>query len=87
MMPSPVQLMRSWFFLGTAFVQWAQSTPLLDRRADACPGYKASNVKKIDGGITADLSLAGTACNVYGNDLKDLKFVAEYQTGKLRTRS
>jgi len=45
-----------------------------------CPGYKASNVERTDGGLRADLTLAGPECNIYGKDLHDLKFVAEYQT-------
>ncbi|PYH46410.1 putative alpha-glucosidase [Aspergillus saccharolyticus JOP 1030-1] len=45
-----------------------------------CPGYKASNVKKDAGSLTADLTLAGTPCNSYGEDLKDLKLLVEYQT-------
>lgn len=48
---------------------------------DDCPGYTASNVVESDGKLTADLSLAGTACNIYGTDLKDLKLLVEYQTG------
>lgn len=48
----------------------------------ACPGYKASNVKTTDSGLTAELSLAGKACNVYGDDLKDLILEVTYETGK-----
>jgi len=47
-----------------------------------CPGYKASNVKNSTSGLTADLTLAGTGCNVYGTDLGDLTLTVEYQTGK-----
>lgn len=47
---------------------------------DACPGYRAHNVVKTDSALTADLSLAGTACNVYSEDLQELKLVVEYQT-------
>jgi hypothetical protein len=39
---------------------------------DICPGYKASNVQRTPYGLTADLSLAGTACNVYGTDIDSL---------------
>ncbi|KXJ90785.1 family 31 glycosyl hydrolase [Microdochium bolleyi] len=46
----------------------------------ACPGYKASNVKTTDTGLTADLTLAGTACNVYGTDLNDLVLSVSYDT-------
>ena len=31
--------------------------------------------------MTADLSLAGTACNAYGDDISDLTLTVEYQTG------
>ncbi|KAK9416263.1 putative alpha-glucosidase [Seiridium unicorne] len=44
-----------------------------------CPGYTASNVAETSNGITADLSLAGTACNVYGNDIEELTLTVEYQ--------
>lgn len=50
---------------------------------DNCPGYKASNVQTTDSGLTAELSLAGAACNVYGDDLKDLILQVTYETGKL----
>lgn len=54
------------------------------RAADpnACPGYTASNVVKTDSSLTADLTLSGTACNVYSDDIKDLKLAVEYQTSK-----
>lgn len=53
-----------------------QSSPLSN-----CPGYRASNVQNLGSRVTADLSLAGTACNVYGDDLTNLKLEVEYQTG------
>lgn len=53
-----------------------------DGALDKCPGYKASNVKTTDAGLTAELSLAGTACNAYGDDLKDLVLEVTYETGK-----
>jgi len=31
--------------------------------------------------LTADLNLAGTACNVYGNDIQDLKLLVNYDSG------
>lgn len=48
----------------------------------ACPGYKASNVKTSNNGLTAQLSLAGKACNVYGDDLKNLILEVTYENGK-----
>lgn len=50
----------------------------------SCPGYKASNVKVGKSGLTADLSLAGKACNAYGDDLKSLTLEVEYQSGKFQ---
>jgi len=62
-----------------------QSTDAAD--LSACPGYKASNVKTSDTGLTASLSLAGTACNAYGTDLTDLTLTVEYQTSTRRERA
>lgn len=44
-----------------------------------CPGYKATNVQETKNGLTADLTLAGEACNVYGNDVEELILQVEYQ--------
>jgi alpha-glucosidase len=57
---------------------------LLTRGAavDACPGYTASNVVENESTLTADLTLSGDACNAYSDDIKELKLLVEYQTGK-----
>ncbi|OAL06291.1 hypothetical protein IQ06DRAFT_373589 [Phaeosphaeriaceae sp. SRC1lsM3a] len=57
---------------------------LQPRKADpnSCPGYAASNVVQSDSGLTADLTLAGTACNAYSDDITDLKLVVEYQNNE-----
>jgi alpha-glucosidase len=47
---------------------------------DVCPGYKASNVIRTAHGMTADLTLAGKACNVYGTDVENLRLTVEYQS-------
>ncbi|KAK0260433.1 hypothetical protein LTS00_018172 [Friedmanniomyces endolithicus] len=57
-----------------------QSTDTSD--VSACPGYKAGNVQTSDTGLTASLSLAGTACNAYGTDLTDLTLTVEYQANQ-----
>ncbi|KAI1475438.1 glycoside hydrolase family 31 protein [Daldinia eschscholtzii] len=44
-----------------------------------CPGYVASNVKNTSSSFTADLTLAGEACNVYGTDIEALSLTVEYQ--------
>lgn len=64
----------------TEIVNW----PHIDAPTD-CPGYEASNVVKTDSSLTADLTLAGAACNAYSDDLTNLKLVVEYQTGKLHS--
>jgi hypothetical protein len=45
---------------------------------DVCPGYTATNVARTPYGLTADLSLAGTACNVYGTDVNFLSLTGEF---------
>ncbi|KAF8162646.1 alpha-glucosidase [Crassisporium funariophilum] len=50
------------------------------RVLDACPGYTATNVKTRRDGLTADLTLAGTACNVFGNDTQKLSLNVVYET-------
>ncbi|PTB71292.1 glycoside hydrolase family 31 protein [Trichoderma longibrachiatum ATCC 18648] len=47
---------------------------------DQCPGYRATNVRVTATGVTADLTLAGAACNVYGTDLPHLTLQVTYQT-------
>jgi alpha-glucosidase len=46
---------------------------------DVCPGYKASDVASTSNGFTANLDIAGPACNVYGNDIANLTLSVEYQ--------
>ena len=60
-----------------AYAALAASTPI-----ETCPGYTASNVKQTSNSLTADLSLAGEACNVFGEGIHDLKLLVEYQTGE-----
>ncbi|KAF2196277.1 hypothetical protein GQ43DRAFT_476474 [Delitschia confertaspora ATCC 74209] len=82
-------MLHSFFYL-LALGSLGRATPLpehvLHRDTDTtvsandCPGYTASNIATTDSSLTADLTLAGEACNVYGDDLKDLKLLVEYQT-------
>nr|WGD08197.1 alpha-glucosidase precursor [Trichoderma koningiopsis] len=46
---------------------------------DDCHGYSASHVKRSYNGLVADLTLLGSPCNVYGNDIKNLKLQVDYQ--------
>lgn len=53
--------------------------PLAVDPQSVCPGYKASNITKTANGITADLVLAGAACNLYGTDITALALVVDHQ--------
>ncbi|KAJ5630886.1 uncharacterized protein N7484_010986 [Penicillium longicatenatum] len=44
-----------------------------------CPGYKASNVVQNDKGVMADLTLSGSNCQVFGNDILNLVLEVQYQ--------
>jgi alpha-glucosidase len=73
---------KGLILLGSALP--ALAGPLAKRQGSslaACPGYTASNVQDNGSTVTADLALAGAACNVYGDDIKNLKLQVEYQTG------
>ena len=62
------------------------SAGILPRQQNAtlasCPGYRASGVETTGNGLTATLTLAGTACNVYGTDLEELTLTVDYQSGR-----
>jgi alpha-glucosidase len=78
-MPAMFTFLHASILLWTSLLHWGSAVPL--KRADNCPGYKASNVHRSESNLTADLTLVGTACNIYGEDLLDLKFSAQWQTG------
>jgi alpha-glucosidase len=59
-----------------AFASYAASAAV-----DSCPGYAASNVVKTTNSLTASLSLAGDACNAYGDDIANLTLLVEFQSG------
>ena len=64
--------------LGTVVATWIDPAAL-----DACPGYKAVNVQSDETSLTADLSLAGKACNVFGTDIQQLRLEVTYETGTI----
>ncbi|KAK3941275.1 putative glycoside hydrolase [Diplogelasinospora grovesii] len=74
-------LLRLWLLSGLSSAasliprDYPSDSPLT-----SCPGYKASNVKTSATGLTADLQLAGKACNVYGTDLDNLILEVTYET-------
>ncbi|KAF2140842.1 glycoside hydrolase family 31 protein [Aplosporella prunicola CBS 121167] len=68
----------------TSFVAASFASTVAVRQDSApienCPGYTASNIVDTGSAFTADLKLAGSACNTYGTDLTDLKLQVEYQS-------
>jgi len=80
-MPAPLTILQTFLVSWSVLAGWTHSLNI--PRAADCPGYKASNVVRSDSGVTADLTLAGTECNIFGKDLHDLKFEVAYQTGEL----
>jgi alpha-glucosidase len=77
-------VLLSWLLVAAAAVQGSDLVPRTSPSDPlaSCPGYKASNIKTTGSSLTADLSLAGAACNVYGDDLKSLTLQVVYETGK-----
>ncbi|KAI9688796.1 MAG: hypothetical protein M1822_001153 [Bathelium mastoideum] len=82
-------MLASTIFTVLAFVPFSFSTAIARRAGnatsssiDSCPGYSASNVVKSGSSLTADLALAGPACNTYGTDLANLTLKVEYQTAQ-----
>lgn len=69
---------------GVALAATVSGRALVLRQSDGttCPGYSAGNVQTTNTGLTADLSLAGPACNSYGSDISALKLSVNYDTGK-----
>lgn len=49
---------------------------------DACPGYKATHVVTNGPALSAELTLAGEACNVYGPDVEKLTLDVTYETSE-----
>ncbi|CCC05346.1 hypothetical protein SMACR_08660 [Sordaria macrospora] len=45
-----------------------------------CPGYRVTNVQSGDSYLVADLTLAGNKCNIYSEDITNLRLTVEYQT-------
>jgi alpha-glucosidase len=75
-----------WCVLAVAAAS-VSATSLIPRHTSGdplagCPGYTASRVQTTASGLTADLTLAGKACNVYGTDLKDLTLEVVYETSR-----
>lgn len=69
--------------LGLALLSIGALAAWVDPKAlDACPGYEATNVKTVGAMLTADLTLDGPACNIFGNDIQNLSLSVVYETGE-----
>lgn len=77
---------RLLFFAVAASSTVIPRNTIAARDVSSCPGYTASNVEASSNGLTADLSLAGDACDAYGEDLEDLLLEVTYETGKSNRR-
>ncbi len=49
---------------------------------DGCPGYKASSINSEGSKLTADLTLSGDPCNVFGADIETLSLEVTYETSE-----
>jgi alpha-glucosidase len=78
-------VLLNYFLAASSVLVSSASAGILPRQQNgtlaSCPGYKASGVETTGNGLTATLTLAGTACNVYGTDLEELTLTVEYQSG------
>ena len=75
----PIFTVPSAADVGATLIPNIQDPQAVDAQ-DVCPGYTATNVVRNDLGFTATLTLAGPACNVYGNDIDTLNLTVEYQS-------
>ncbi|KAF7366623.1 Glycoside hydrolase family 31 protein [Mycena sanguinolenta] len=71
------RVLLSGLAISRVFAQGTTTDPAV---LDACPGYTASNVKVNGGTLTASLTLAGKACNVFGTDIASLSLEVVYET-------
>ncbi|RDX50567.1 hypothetical protein OH76DRAFT_1512787 [Lentinus brumalis] len=54
--------------------------PGLSHNVSSCPGYTLSSLQETDTGLTAQLNLAGDACNAFGHDVANLTLQVTYDT-------
>ena len=79
-----VKMYSSRFWTGLTYALPVFGAAIQQRQADSrrgCPGYRAENVQTTASGLTADLTLAGTACDVFGRDIGDLRLLVNYDSG------
>lgn len=80
---SPANIALRMKKVWTSIVIGAIASTVHGSTIEDCLGYSASHVSHSANGLVADLTLIGSPCNIYGNDLKSLKLQVEYQGGEL----
>ena len=71
----------TFLFLLGAVTDAARAVEVDQAVLDSCPGYDATSVQVNGPRLSAKLVLAGAPCNVFGNDIKVLDLVVDYETG------
>jgi len=71
------KLLGAFILLVTGHVLASYVDP---KRLDACPGYKLSNISERADGMSGTLVLKDNACNVFGDDIKELLLNVLYET-------
>ncbi|KIK64069.1 glycoside hydrolase family 31 protein [Collybiopsis luxurians FD-317 M1] len=63
------------------------ASAVFSKNVSSCPGYSLHSLQESDIGLVAQLSLAGSACNAFGNDFENLTIEVTYETeARLRVR-
>ncbi|KAJ3982734.1 glycoside hydrolase family 31 protein [Lentinula detonsa] len=68
------------FLCAITFASSTSATWIEPSILDACPGYNLTNAVSQGATFTANLVLAGIACNVFGTDLEILNLTVTYQS-------
>ncbi|KAH7882262.1 glycoside hydrolase family 31 protein [Phlebopus sp. FC_14] len=58
----------------------ATNNPTYSYNVTYCPGYTLGSLTQSDYGLTAQLSLAGPACNAFGTDITELTIQVTYES-------
>ncbi|KAG1898688.1 glycoside hydrolase family 31 protein [Suillus fuscotomentosus] len=66
--------------LGNKLASNGTGTPSYSMNVTDCPGYILGSLHESDIGLTAQLTLAGPACNAFGQDISNLTIEVIYQS-------
>jgi alpha-glucosidase len=69
-----------WLLAAHARTQTLDAPPQHSGNVSACPGYALTGLQETAHGLTAQLNLAGPACNAFGTDFKNLTIQVTYDT-------